>query len=70
MSVMVQNGRHASVFHPPQPHPAGVRLPSSSGHPICTDLVSVGEDVHCEFVKEKYTPQYRQEAARLVIESG
>ena len=25
-----------------------VRLPSSSGHPICTDLVSVGEDVHCE----------------------
>ena len=26
----------------------GVRLPSSSGHPICTDLVSVGEDVHCE----------------------
>ena len=26
----------------------GVRLPSSSGHPICADLVSVGEDVHCE----------------------
>ena len=25
-----------------------VRLPSFSGHPICTDLVSVGEDVHCE----------------------
>lgn len=25
-----------------------MRLPSSSGHPICTDLVSVGEDVHCE----------------------
>ena len=25
-----------------------VRLPSSSGHPICADLVSVGEDVHCE----------------------
>lgn len=48
---------------------AVVRLPSSSGHPICTDLVSVGEDVHCEFVKEKYTPEYRQEAARLVIES-
>ena len=30
-----------------------LRLPSSSGHPICTDLVSVGEDVHCEFVKEE-----------------
>lgn len=27
---------------------AYVRLPSFSGHPICTDLVSVGEDVHCE----------------------
>ena len=25
-----------------------LRLPSFSGHPICTDLVSVGEDVHCE----------------------
>ena len=47
-----------------------LRLPSFSGHPISTDLVSVGEDVHCEFVKEKYTPEYRQEAARLVIESG
>lgn len=33
-----------------------VRLPSFSGHPICTDLVSVGEDVHCEFVKEKVHP--------------
>ena len=30
-----------------------VRLPSSSGHPICTDLVFVGEDGHCEFVKEE-----------------
>ena len=28
--------------------PCGLRLPSFSGHPICTDLVSVGEDVHCE----------------------
>lgn len=27
---------------------AVVRLPSFSGHPICTDLVSVREDVHCE----------------------
>ena len=27
---------------------AQLRLPSSSGHPICADLVSVGEDVHCE----------------------
>ena len=27
---------------------ARVRLPSFSGHPICADLVSVGEDVHCE----------------------
>ena len=25
-----------------------VRLPSFSGHPTCTDVVSVGEDVHCE----------------------
>lgn len=25
-----------------------VRLPSFSGHPISTDLVSAGEDVHCE----------------------
>ena len=25
-----------------------MRLPSFSGHPICTDLVSVREDVHCE----------------------
>lgn len=25
-----------------------VRLPSFSGHPISADLVSVGEDVHCE----------------------
>jgi transposase-like protein len=31
--------------------------------------VSEGEDVHCEFVKEKYTPEFRQEAARLVLES-
>ena len=28
--------------------PMELRLPSFSGHPICTDLVSVGEDVHCE----------------------
>lgn len=27
---------------------ARVRLPSFSGHPISADLVSVGEDVHCE----------------------
>ncbi|RMB66393.1 hypothetical protein D9542_08320 [Corynebacterium macginleyi] len=33
-----------------------VRLPSFSGHPISTDLVSVGEDVHCEFVKEEVHP--------------
>ncbi|MDK4245500.1 hypothetical protein QPX26_06800, partial [Corynebacterium accolens] len=26
-----------------------MRLPSFSGHPISADLVSVGEDVHCEF---------------------
>lgn len=26
---------------------ARLRLPSFSGHPICADLVSVGEDVHC-----------------------
>ena len=25
-----------------------LRLPSFSGHPTCTDAVSVGEDVHCE----------------------
>ena len=25
-----------------------VRLPLFSGHPTCTDVVSVGEDVHCE----------------------
>ena len=25
-----------------------LRLPSFSGHPICTDLVSAREDVHCE----------------------
>lgn len=36
-----------------QPH---LRLPSFSGHPISTDLVSVGEDVHCEFVKEEVHP--------------
>ena len=30
-----------------------VRLPSSSGHPICADLVSVGEDVHCESTAQK-----------------
>ena len=36
-------------------HP-GLRLPSFSGHPIGTDLVSVGEDVHCEFVKEEVHP--------------
>lgn len=29
-------------------HQKVVRLPSFSGHPICTDPVSVGEDVHCE----------------------
>ena len=46
-----------------------MRLPSISGHPISTDSVSEGEDVHCEFVKEKYTPEFRQEAARLVLES-
>lgn len=28
--------------------PNNLRLPSFSGHPICTDPVSVGEDVHCE----------------------
>ena len=33
-----------------------VRLPSFSGHPISTDPVSVGEDVHCEFVKEEIHP--------------
>lgn len=33
-----------------------VRLPLFSGHPISTDLVSVGEDVHCEFVKEEVHP--------------
>ena len=27
---------------------ADVRLPLFSGHPTCTDVVSVGEDVHCE----------------------
>ena len=27
---------------------APLRLPSFSGHPTCTDVVSVGEDVHCE----------------------
>ena len=27
---------------------AVVRLPSFGGHPISADLVSVGEDVHCE----------------------
>ena len=30
------------------PTNALVRLPSFSGHPISADLVSVGEDVHCE----------------------
>ena len=35
---------------------ADLRLPSFSGHPIGTDLVSVGEDVHCEFVKEEVHP--------------
>ena len=33
-----------------------LRLPSFSGHPISADLVSVGEDVHCEFVKEEVHP--------------
>ena len=33
-----------------------LRLPSFSGHPISTDPVSVGEDVHCEFVKEEIHP--------------
>ena len=33
-----------------------MRLPSFSGHPISTDLVSVGEDVHCDFVKEQIHP--------------
>ncbi|MBK4181477.1 hypothetical protein GWP26_11730 [Corynebacterium macginleyi] len=33
-----------------------LRLPSFSGHPISTDPVSVGEDVHCEFVKEEVHP--------------
>ena len=33
-----------------------MRLPSFSGHPISADLVSVGEDVHCEFVKEEVHP--------------
>lgn len=27
---------------------AVLRLPSFGGHPICADLVSVREDVHCE----------------------
>ena len=31
-----------------QPRLAPMRLPPFSGHPICTDLLSVGEDVHCE----------------------
>lgn len=47
-----------------------MRLPSFSGHPISKDLVSVGEDVHCDFVKEEIHPGNRQEAARLVIEPG
>lgn len=33
---------------PPSDELEVVRLPSFSGHPICADLVSVGEDVHCE----------------------
>nr|WP_234461438.1 lipase family protein [Corynebacterium macginleyi] len=37
-------------------NPVFMRLPSFSGHPISTDLVSVGEDVHCEFVKEEVHP--------------
>ncbi|MBK4147660.1 transposase, partial [Corynebacterium macginleyi] len=31
--------------------------------------MSVGEDVHCESSRKKYTPEYRREAANLVIES-
>ncbi|MBC3184983.1 DUF485 domain-containing protein, partial [Corynebacterium sp. zg-331] len=32
---------------------AYVRLPSFSGHPISTDPVPVGEDVHCEWATKK-----------------
>ncbi|MDK8804581.1 hypothetical protein QP880_10890, partial [Dermabacter hominis] len=43
-----RNGRRIDkvIIH----HNAGnhLRLPSFSGHPISADLVSVGEDVHCE----------------------
>ena len=39
--------------------PMELRLPSFSGHPICADLVSVGKDVHCEFVKDRVHPEVR-----------
>ena len=32
------------------------RLHSIGGHPISTSFVSVGEDVHCEFVKKEVRP--------------
>lgn len=35
---------------------SNARLPSISGHPISTDVVTAGEDVHCEFVKKEVRP--------------
>src|SRR5699024_4362398 len=46
-----------------------LRLPSVSRHPISADLVSVGEDVHCEFVKKEvhsgFSARSRSAGARV-----
>lgn len=48
-AVLVQVGTFQGVTTPMGSSAESfMRLPSFSGHPICTDLVSVGEDVHCE----------------------
>lgn len=44
--VLIEAMHYSKTGHGSE-HPM-MRLPSFSGHPICTDLVSVREDVHCE----------------------
>ncbi|WP_325168100.1 ParA family protein [Corynebacterium macginleyi] len=55
-SGVVRRGEQSGLSYSRYPSRWFMRLPSFSGHPISTDPVSVGEDVHCEFVKEEVHP--------------
>ncbi|MDK8659316.1 hypothetical protein, partial [Corynebacterium sp. MSK204] len=56
MIANIHNHKPRKALNWRTPAEVMMRLPSFSGHPISADLVSVGEDVHCEFVKEEVHP--------------